>query len=198
MQRESDRLAQTNSDLIRLLLSDPLTGAGNRKHFDAELNRAFGQSRSSQACMSLLMLDVDRFKRLNDTHGHQAGDAVLVELARRTLAIVGEGGVVCRYGGEEFTVILAGANEAAARVMAEDIRRAVAATAFDLRHLKLPVSEVKVTISLGVAVYDSASAHLISNPQLLLHLADKAMYAAKQAGRNCVRTLSGRHAAAAA
>jgi diguanylate cyclase (GGDEF)-like protein len=190
VQREAEELRQSNTDLARLAVTDALTGAGNRKQFDEELASRFEQARSFKGCLALAMFDADRFKSLNDTYGHQVGDAVLAEIARRLKQAVGTSGVVCRYGGEEFAAILPGADRRAAAALADAARQAVAESAIDLRHLQGAVDSVPVTVSAGVAVYEPTVAQRLVSQQLLIHAADKALYAAKAGGRNCVRVFS--------
>jgi two-component system cell cycle response regulator len=202
LQREAERLQQTNSDLIRLVLTDALTGAGNRKHFDSELSKSFGQTKAYKGQLALLMIDVDKFKSLNDSLGHQAGDAVLVQMSRRMMDAVGQAGVVCRYGGEEFAISAPGANRQEAARVAEMVRLAIAKEPFDLNHsasnLSSEAKSVQVTASVGVAVFEPGASQNISTPQLLIQAADQAMYAAKAAGRNCVRIFGAKSSAAAA
>lgn len=198
VQRETEELRESNTNLARLALTDALTGAGNRKQFDTELPTLFSQARTMGGCLALIMIDADKFKNLNDTHGHQAGDMVLIELARRMMEQVKPPGIVCRYGGEEFAVVLPGSDRKAAARMAEGIRLAIANTPIDVSELQGPVAALPVTASLGVAVLEAAAASRINSPQLLVRAADKALYAAKESGRNCVRVFSLMPAAAAA
>jgi len=197
MQRETDQLRQTNDDLAKATVTDALTGVGNRKQFDRELAIRFEQARSFNGSLAVIMVDADKFKTLNDTHGHPAGDAVLVEIARRMSKAADGKGLVCRYGGEEFVVIAPGADRKAGAVLAETIRRAIDGSPIDVSSLKLPVSKVNVTVSLGLAVMDSTNGSRITAGTVLTQMADKALYAAKQAGRNCVRMFSVKQAVGA-
>lgn len=188
IQRESERLEQTNITLAQQNLTDALTGIGNRKQFDLELETQFLQARSFKGCMSVLMLDIDKFKAVNDQHGHPAGDAVLIELARRVRRRVDQLGTVCRYGGEEFGVILPGSDSREAAQLAEAIRTTVATTPINLPGSKTTAVRVNITVSVGVASYQPASTSPTDSAQALVQAADQALYAAKQAGRNCVGT----------
>jgi diguanylate cyclase (GGDEF)-like protein len=107
---------------------------GNRKQFEAELKSSIAQARSFKGSLALLMVDIDRFKLVNDTFGHLAGDCVLTELAQRMQSVIQGIGTLCRYGGEEFAVILPGAGRREAMRAAEAVRRAAADKAFSAGH----------------------------------------------------------------
>ena len=186
IERERQNLESTANELEKESLTDGLTGIANRKRFDAELDKAFEKA-GADGMLSVLFMDADKFKSVNDTHGHQAGDAVLVELARRAVEAVGDAGIVCRYGGEEFAVIAPGADRIAGSRIAEVIRKAVEAAPFDLRDVPDCPDELPVTISLGVAAIEDSSRDVFTDPAALLKAADTAVYAAKKGGRNCTR-----------
>lgn len=159
-------------------LHDPLTGVCNRgailEHFEKEWRRA----EREQAPLGVLLADIDHFKAINDTHGHQAGDAVLWEVAQRMRAAIRASDAVGRYGGEEFLFILPRCNADGLPVLAERLRESVAASAVGFRDLLVPV-----TVSVGAA---SCSDLAHSEPAALLHAADAALYRAKSDGRNRV------------
>ena len=195
MQLEATELRRSNADLTRKTVTDGLTGAFNRAHFDAEMKAAFEKSNTDRTPVTMLFCDADKFKSVNDTHGHQAGDAVLIELSKRLRDTLTHIGLVCRYGGEEFAIIVPGADAVRGEKVAELLRRRVCATPFEITtdgstQLKLPVS-----ISVGVATHDPSTGSVFATAEVLVHTADLGVYAAKQAGRNCVRV--GREAAAA-
>jgi diguanylate cyclase (GGDEF)-like protein len=170
------------SSLQRMADTDGLTGVANRRAFDAGLSRELAQAERSGLPVGLLLLDIDRFKALNDAHGHPAGDAVLQAVARALEEQSRAGDVVARYGGEEFAVILPGLDAQATREAGERLRHAVAAAG----------GPVGVTASFGVAAFPDhgqAAAALIA-------AADAGVYAAKAAGRN--RVAMGSVASAAA
>ena len=192
MQSEFERLRHTNDELARETITDGLTAIGNRRHFDDTLAQRFEQARSFHSRLGVVLIDADEFKGVNDTHGHQAGDAVLVELAQRAQEQVGDRGMVCRYGGEEFAIILPGADRRAAAAMAEAVRRRIESVPFDLSAVENTPDGVTVSASFGVAVFESEVSALLNTPNRLVQAADKALYAAKQAGRNCVRVFSAR------
>ncbi|MBT8484775.1 MAG: GGDEF domain-containing protein [Phycisphaerales bacterium] len=197
-QRETESLRRTADELARQATTDALTSVGNRKRFDDELTTRFDQASAFKGTLGLVLIDADRFKLLNDTHGHQAGDAVLVELAARLADAVRGVDLVCRYGGEEFAAILPGASIKDVATIAERLRRSIADRAFDLSGVPGVPAELNVTVSLGAVVYDTDSARVLTTAGLLVQAADKALYAAKDGGRNCVRVFrpGGRTAAA--
>ncbi|MHC5002749.1 MAG: sensor domain-containing diguanylate cyclase [Planctomycetota bacterium] len=185
--RETESLQQVNRQLSREATTDGLTQVANRKRFDDELAAGVEQARTCSWPIALILTDVDHFKKFNDTYGHQAGDLVLVELARRYSETVGNAGLVCRYGGEEFAAILPGADRAGATRMAEAMRTALHDRPVDIRAAGSSAEEVQVTASFGVAVFDPPACTVLGEPRLLLLASDKALYAAKHAGRNAVR-----------
>jgi diguanylate cyclase (GGDEF)-like protein len=167
---------------------DALTQTANRHAFDAELEKLLRRCSQEAAPCSLLLLDVDHFKSINDQHGHLVGDAALKAIAQAVQQTVHHGRatdrpLVARYGGEEFAVLLPDLPLSAALRIAEEIRLAI-------ERLRIPLArgELRVTASLGA----SASPEHGDQPQPLLHAADQALYAAKRAGRN--RVLAAGHA----
>lgn len=181
-QRQAERLAQEAN-------TDGLTGIANRKRFDEVLKQEFDKATADDSALSVLFCDADKFKPLNDTHGHQAGDAILIQLASRLSETVGEAGTVCRYGGEEFAAVLPGLNADEAAKVAELCRLAVESKPFDLRDAPCGPDELPVTISVGIAAREEGSGGVVRSAELLLRAADKAVYAAKDGGRNCVRLI---------
>jgi two-component system cell cycle response regulator len=158
---------------------DGLTGAVNRRHFDDRLVVELAYAKRHQTEVSLLMLDVDLFKAINDTHGHQAGDAVLRQLAQSIKNALRLEDVFARYGGEEFAVIARGIGGGEALAFAERIRRVVEDARF--AHDGTPIS---VTVSVGAATLADCNEPSVDQ---LVKLADGALYVAKAAGRNCCR-----------
>lgn len=179
MHREADRLkAETETDT--------LTGIWNRRRFDTDFAAALERARSSGQALSLVMLDADKFKSVNDTLGHAAGDAVLKQLAARARDTIGELGTVCRIGGEEFAIILPNQDRTQARQIAERLRTEIASTPMDLSEVEGVPPTLPVTASFGVASTEPGSDAEATTDKLLA-LADQAMYAAKSSGRNCVK-----------
>ena len=164
---------------LQVASTDKLTGALNRKYTDAALESCFKLAKTEGTCLSIIMTDLDFFKHINDTFGHLTGDGVLREAAQIIRRILRKGDILGRYGGEEFIVMLNGADSAEARVIAERIRIAIQAT-------EILGDERDVTVSLGIATYPE---HAITVKELV-EKADKALYAAKQTGRNKCETWS--------
>ncbi len=170
--------------LKRTSFIDPLTGINNRRFFDQRIVEEIDRVRRSGDPLSCLFLDIDFFKKINDTYGHQAGDCVLSETASQIRAQLRSNDVLARYGGEEFIVLLAGAHEKKAIEVAERIRFATEIQEFDC----IPKNKMKVTISIGIAVYlpSGPGGPTQVKPSELIERADQALYSAKTAGRNRV------------
>jgi len=173
-----DRLRESNRRLEQLSRTDPLTGLANRRHFLEVLEEAFAAATGEGTPLSLIMLDIDYFKRLNDTRGHQAGDTVLVKFG--DLLLDGDG-FAARYGGEEFAIVLMERNIKEAQEVAEELRRQVTEMSFDP-----PLDNLNVTASLGVAAIPHPEIETLTQ---LIRKADDALYRAKHSGRNRVETM---------
>lgn len=174
-----EELARVNRDLAARANTDPLTGVASRHAFDAFAGEAVETARAGTEPVALLMIDLDRFKEVNDLHGHVAGDTVLRTLARRWAGRTRAADLLARLGGEEFCVVLPGTETAGALAIAEALRAATAAE---------PVTvadgvALRVTASVGVAGLARGEA---VDLQGLLRRADAALYAAKRSGRNRV------------
>jgi diguanylate cyclase (GGDEF)-like protein len=166
-------------DLERLSRIDPLTQLFNRRAFDEALSREFTRASRSGHSLSLLMIDIDHFKILNDTYGHPEGDRYLREVSRALGAFASRAGdLVARYGGEEFAIILPDTRRHAAMKVAEKLLSAVVGLA-----LPSPASRGIVTVSIGLAAMEGEP---IGDAMQLLSRADAALYTAKQSGRNQV------------
>lgn len=178
--------------LKRQGLTDTLTAINNRRFFDQRLKEELALSMRNGTPLSCMLLDVDHFKRVNDTYGHQVGDQVLREVAAIVRAQLRGSDVLSRYGGEEFAALLAQTSADEVAEVAERIRCAIEQHAFILPH----GIAFKVTISIGVFVYDSLQIDpSIKIPQdLLVGIADNALYKAKAQGRNRVEITDQFHA----
>ncbi len=160
---------------------DTLTGLNNRRMFDSELSRQFAQRQRQGTTFSLLMIDIDHFKRFNDRYGHLAGDLVLRSVAQVMTNTLRDMDLVCRYGGEEFAVICSGSRLPQSAAAARRVCLAI-----EQHSLVLKNGPVRVTVSIGVAEVAGQEIDLD-----LIERADKALYAAKKAGRNQVFLHSG-------
>lgn len=187
MQQESLELKTRNEELARQSRKDGLTGAFNRAHFDQECKAVAATCTGSGKPYTVIFLDADKFKSVNDTHGHQAGDAVLIELSSRLRSIADRVGTFCRYGGEEFVLVSPGVDLERGKKLAELLRRVVCGTPFDLSAHGIAGLTLPITISVGVASCEPGTPTAGWSPEQTTHAADQAVYAAKQAGRNCVR-----------
>ena len=173
------RLREGRAELERVSVTDELTGLANRRRLVTELDRELRRSDRTGHPFSILMLDVDRFKKFNDTWGHPAGDGVLKRLANTLRDCVRDVDTVARYGGEEFTVLLPETPVAEAARVAERIR---AATEKDRFTPEGSTTVVSVTVSIGYAVYPENG----RAQEPLIEAADQALYRSKQSGRNRV------------
>jgi diguanylate cyclase (GGDEF)-like protein len=177
LKQSETALKSALEEVERLAFTDALTGLYNRRHLFLLADREFQRARRYQLPLSAMMLDIDEFKRVNDTYGHVIGDQVLQRVAdccRKELRGVD---VIGRYGGDEFVALLPETGLSAACQVAERLRKTIAERVLDTK-----TGRVTVTVSLGVAVLDDE--HL--TPESLLDRADKALYIAKQNGRNRV------------
>ena len=165
-------LHQAQTRLARMAISDGLTGLFNRAYFDATIEQETARSLRSKKPLSLLFIDLDFFKKINDTHGHQAGDKVLEKVALVLQEQSRNSDTVCRYGGEEFAIILPETPRSHAQMVAERIRRKVSAIDCGF----------PVTASIGINCAERPEGLV---PQALIAGADEALYAAKRNGRNC-------------
>ncbi|MFB9069128.1 sensor domain-containing diguanylate cyclase [Pseudofulvimonas gallinarii] len=180
LSRALDQLASANTRLQESNQRDSLTGIYNRHYFHELLERQLYDAREDLQHLAVLMIDLDHFKRINDTYGHLVGDECLRAAAARMSAVVAaHGGVLARFGGEEFVAALPGLDAAQAVAVAEEVRASVAA-----EPVAAGADLVKVTVSIGVHALD---AYRIAGPDDALRRADEALYSAKSGGRNCVR-----------
>ena len=177
--RLNDKLRESVQNAMEAAIRDPLTGLNNRRYFDRHVANLFKTATQSDKPLALIILDIDHFKLVNDTYGHQAGDDVLRTFARRISKNVRGKDLAYRFGGEEFVVVMPDTDQELAFVVADRMRREVAASPFttgDNAH------EISVTVSAGVASINGRSDTLTS----ILKRADDALYQAKKEGRNRV------------
>lgn len=176
--RAMGKLAQALHDLREQASTDPLTGLSNRRHLWEFLLREWIRSRRREGSLAVIMMDLDYFKRVNDEFGHEAGDVVLTEIATLLKAQIRGSDIACRFGGEEFALVLPDATLEAVQRRAEDIRAAV--RRIDLKYRGEPLGGI--TASFGIALAPDHAA----DPESLLRASDQALYEAKAAGRDRV------------
>jgi len=173
-----DELRVKNQTLARLSTVDAVTGLRNRRYISDLLAIEFQKSKRYGEPLSVVMMDLDYFKRVNDTHGHLSGDAVLEGVAKHLQACLRSTDVAGRYGGEEFLAVLNHSAPEGAAVMAERLRIAIENAVFEA-----PTGQpIQVTVSMGIAGFDPK---MVASEEVI-GAADRALYAAKDAGRNCV------------
>jgi two-component system cell cycle response regulator len=177
--RYNDRLRASLKQTIELAVTDALTGLNNRRYLDNHLSLLFSRSMARGRPLSVLITDIDRFKQVNDTHGHDAGDEVLREFSNRIRSTVRGADLACRYGGEEFVVVMPDTSPEVAAAVAERLRAAVESIPFQL---KSAGKELNVTASFGI----SSRLPSVLTPDQLMKQADLALYEAKKTGRNRV------------
>ena len=189
LKQATSQLRAANQNLVQLSMLDGLTGIPNRRAFDATMGKEWERARRSGAPLSVILADIDYFKRLNDSAGHQSGDECL-RLVARALMETGKRGADCvaRFGGEEFALLLPGVDKAQAAALAETARQSVESLEFP--HPDSPAG-TGVTISLGVATAIGAN---FTSIHALVGAADNALYTAKRQGRNQVAGFGGVYA----
>ena len=179
--RDITEIALAREHISSLAYSDPLTGLANRTSFGPSLDQAAQRARRRNSKLALVFIDLDGFKAVNDRHGHDAGDALLIQLAARLRANLRASDLVARLGGDEFVVVVEEVQDAAPiEIVAKKLLGEV------VRPYALPIGEVIVTASIGISIFPDDAADASS----LLKHADTAMYAAKQAGKNTWRFYS--------
>jgi two-component system cell cycle response regulator len=177
--RFSERLRDNAQKSIELAITDALTSLYNRRYMESHLSTLIDQAIGRGKPLSVLIVDIDYFKAINDTHGHDAGDDVLREFALRIRKSIRGIDLACRYGGEEFVVVMPETDLTVATMVAERLRRRIATEAFKIEQGQ---KTVDVTISIGIAALNDAK----DNAATVLKRADQALYRAKREGRNRV------------
>jgi diguanylate cyclase (GGDEF)-like protein len=179
---------QTANDLIRINLleqetvTDPLTGAFNRRYMDLRLAEEISRSQRYDLPLSVMLLDIDYFKQINDRFGHRSGDMVLVSISQIAAKVLRESDILVRYGGDEFLIITPHTNSPAAVEIANRICHSVASYYFDFPHDQSGEGDFKVTLSIGIADLGNG----VDSKEKLIQAADKKLYQSKREGRNRV------------
>ena len=169
--------ANYHEEIYRLMTTDALTQTHNRRYFNEALEREYNRSLRYRRALSLVLFDIDHFKKINDTYGHVAGDSVLRQLSLVVKPRLRQQDVLARIGGEEFAILLPEVEIEGARVAAEKVRTLVEAARF-----LVDSKEFGCTVSVGLTAFDAR----MTSPQALYETADKNLYAAKNGGRNRV------------
>jgi two-component system, cell cycle response regulator len=171
-------LRQSVNNTMALAVTDELTGLYNRRYFDRHLGVMLTKAHEQERDMALMVLDIDHFKSVNDNHGHDVGDAVLREFSARLKRNIRGVDVACRFGGEEFVVLMPDTDRGQAEMVAERVRQAIAERPFEVRTQRA----LTVTVSVGVSIAEA----LGDTPEGMIKRADVALYRAKREGRNRV------------
>jgi two-component system cell cycle response regulator len=177
--RYTERLRDNVQQSIEMAITDGLTGLYNRRYMESHLSALVEQSAARGKPLTALVMDIDYFKSINDNHGHDAGDDVLREFAVRVRKSIRGIDLACRYGGEEFVVIMPETDMAVATIVAERLRRRIASEPFPIQQ---GARSIEVTISIGIATLDATD----DTGASILKRADQALYRAKRDGRNRV------------
>ena len=175
----ADRLRHNVQLSLEMAITDQLTGLHNRRYMGRHLDNLLAQSRKSGKPLAFVIMDIDFFKSVNDTHGHDIGDEVLREFARRIASNVRGIDLACRFGGEEFVVVMPDTDVAYAYAVAERLRKSIETTPIEISRAP---GKLTITISIGIAASEDEN----DSAEDLLHRADQALYRAKKTGRNRV------------
>jgi two-component system cell cycle response regulator len=175
----ADRLRHNVQLSLEMAITDQLTGLHNRRYMARHLDNLIAEAQRTGKPLAFVIMDIDFFKRVNDSHGHDIGDEVLREFAKRIAANVRGIDLVCRYGGEEFVVVMPDTDVAYAYSVAERLRKSIETTPVDISR---PPHRLNITISIGIAKSEGEN----DTAEALLHRADQALYRAKRTGRNRV------------
>jgi len=178
-----DKLKRSNQMLLELSITDPLTGLHNRRAMMESLQKEVHRTARKKTPLSLVMLDIDHFKKINDTYGHQNGDAVLKAIGAELTAQLRQYDIAARFGGEEFVLILPETDIKEATQVAERLRQNIASLRFEAE-----LANLEITVSLGVA---STQNKIVKSTDDLIREADYALYNAKRGGRNRVEVMTG-------
>ncbi len=177
--RYADRLRRNVQLSLEMAITDQLTGLHNRRYMTSHLDNLMMQAAKSSKPLAFVIMDIDHFKAVNDTHGHDIGDEVLREFAKRLGANIRGIDLACRYGGEEFVVVMPETDASFAYSVAERLRKSIETTPIEISRAP---GKISITISIGIAAWEGEN----DTAEALLHRADQALYSAKRSGRNRV------------
>ncbi|MBF0225009.1 MAG: diguanylate cyclase [Desulfobacterales bacterium] len=177
MVQDVTEVAAYEQKLIEMNIKDGLTGAYNRRYFETRIKEEFARHKRYSRPFSIIMQDIDYFKKVNDTYGHQAGDFILTSFSSSVAGRIRNVDILARYGGEEFCCLLPETNLKSAKLVAEHVRHLVEQSIYKFKNL-----ELKITVSQGVAELNPE----MSSHEIMLKRADDALYEAKKTGRNKV------------
>ena len=177
--RYADRLRHNVQLSLEMAITDQLTGLHNRRYMSRHLDTLLANAKKNARPLTFVIMDIDFFKHVNDTHGHDIGDEVLKEFASRISANVRGIDLACRYGGEEFVVVMPDTDMSFAYNIAERLRQSIETTPIDISRAP---GKLNITISIGIATAEGKD----DTAEQLLHRADQALYRAKRSGRNKV------------
>jgi diguanylate cyclase (GGDEF)-like protein len=183
LQRLIRDLEKSKEELRFLASTDSLTKLYNRRFFSVHSERILNLARRDKSDLSIIMIDIDKFKGINDTHGHKVGDNAIVSLASTLKKFTRKSDLLCRFGGEEFLILLPETDIGGAIAMAEKIRKEVEKLQIDTKDGR----KAKLTVSIGVAQMNGENDSI----EALIHRSDKALYEAKENGRNRVHAYTG-------
>ena len=177
LQVQLHRVESLQEELREQAIRDVLTGLFNRRYLDESFSKKINRMKRKESSLAVIMLDIDHFKSFNDTYGHTAGDELLTLLGELLRKQTRQSDVACRYGGEEFIILLSDTSMEVAIKRAEEIRRT-----FEEARIRFEGQELKATVSVGISIYPDHG----DQPEALIIQADQALYMAKSNGRNCV------------
>ena len=175
LEQKNFQLNELVDEVKKMAITDPLTGLYNRRHMNEVLSKEFQKAKRYGGNLSCLMVDVDHFKRVNDTHGHAVGDMVLKEVATTLTNCLRTVDIVARWGGEEFVILLPATGLKQAQEAAQKVLRAMSSTRFE------PIKDEPLTVSIGIS---SSSSKKLTTEDMIVNTADEALFEAKRNGRN--------------
>jgi diguanylate cyclase (GGDEF)-like protein len=176
LQLQIERVELLQVQLQELAVRDSLTNLFNRRYLQEILYVEFARSKRAGVTLAVLMIDSDQLKEINDNYGHRAGDDFLVHIAEVVQSKIRAGDIACRYGGDEFVIVMGNVSEEIALERAEKLRESIAK-----HHIVYKNEKVGISVSIGIAMFPKHS----SSGEMLLQKADQALYRAKQMGKNC-------------